>query len=662
MARSCNPKFSLFHGLVFILLFFWLEVCTSRDTIISTQSIKDPEIIVSLGKTFKLGFFSPVNTTNRYVGILDNIPVTIVVWVANRDKPLNDSSGIVMISEGGNLVILNGQKEVIWSSNVSNLVANSSVQLLDTGNLVLRDNSSGRIIWENFQQPSDSFLQKMRLGTDAKKGERTLLTSWKSPSDPFIRSFSARIDPLSIPQFVVWNGSHPYWRSGPWNGQVFIGIPTMHKLYDNEFNLVDDKKRTVDLTFSYANESIVLYLQLNSEGSLQKKGRFVGKEDWYVLWWAPKNECDVYGKCGPFGSCNSRDSPICTCLRGFEPKHMDEWSQGNWSSGCKRKTPLQCERNNTVNEKGKGDGFLKLERVKVPDFEVWVPGLEDNCGSLCLNNCSCTAYSGYFGIGCMQWSGSLIDIQKFMDGGADLYIRVAYSELDKEKNIKTVLAITISIGSITIAICAYCFWRWMAKHKASGRKQKSKQLLFRRVELYPEYSTETVLVENTHQTNLEELPLYSLEDLTNATDNFHSTNKLEQGGFGPVYMVDVSVFLPLAPNGFLSHTSTTVRATAVFFAYVGFDAVANSAEESARPQWNFQLCLMGSLLVYILYTVPSKKFGIDLKYVSVLIGIGSVTGLTTTLLVGSSLFVAVAVVVVGTTSTKEEATSTKEEE
>ncbi|CAK9172824.1 unnamed protein product [Ilex paraguariensis] len=476
MAHSNNLKFIPFQALVLILICFWSEFCTSRDTITSTQSIKDPEIIVSVGKTFKLGFFSPVNTTNRYVGILDNIPVTTAVWVANRDKPLNDSSGIVTISEGGNLVILNGQKEVIWSSNVSNPVANSSAQLLDTGNLVLRDNSSGRIIWESFQHPSNSFLQMMRLGTDAKKGEMTLLTSWKSPSDPSIGSFSAGVDPLSIPQFFVWNGSHPYWRSGPWNGQVFIGVPVMYKLYSNGFNLVDDKKGTVDLTFSYANESILSYIFLNNEGTLQEKYRFVAKEDWTVPWWGPENECDVYGKCGPFGSCNSLDSPICTCLNGFEPKHTEEWSRGNWSSGCIRKTPLQCERNNTINEKVKEDGFLKLERVKVPDFEVWSPGLHDSCGSLCLNNCSCIAYSFYIGIGCMQWSGNLIDIQKFPDGGADVYIRVAYSELDEEKNMKTVLAIAISIGSITIAICAYYSWRWMAKQRGSMFKRVSSEV------------------------------------------------------------------------------------------------------------------------------------------------------------------------------------------
>ncbi|XP_065878912.1 G-type lectin S-receptor-like serine/threonine-protein kinase At1g11330 isoform X2 [Euphorbia lathyris] len=34
---------------------------------------------------------------------------------------------------------------------------------------------------------------------------------------------------------------------------------------------------------------------------------------------------------------------------------------------------------------------------------------------------------------------------------------------------------------------------------------------------------------------LQELPLYTLQKLIIATDNFHTKNKLGQGGFGPVY-------------------------------------------------------------------------------------------------------------------------------
>nr|GMC90971.1 cationic amino acid transporter 9, chloroplastic [Ipomoea batatas] len=118
------------------------------------------------------------------------------------------------------------------------------------------------------------------------------------------------------------------------------------------------------------------------------------------------------------------------------------------------------------------------------------------------------------------------------------------------------------------------------------------------------------------------------------------------------FEVDVSNWTPYAPNGF---KAILTGATVVFFAYVGFDAVANSAEESKRPQRDLPLGIVGSLLVCIvLYIavclvitgmVPYKLLGGDaplaeafndkgLKYVSVLISIGAIAGLTTTLMVG----------------------------
>ncbi|KAL3634013.1 hypothetical protein CASFOL_021067 [Castilleja foliolosa] len=118
------------------------------------------------------------------------------------------------------------------------------------------------------------------------------------------------------------------------------------------------------------------------------------------------------------------------------------------------------------------------------------------------------------------------------------------------------------------------------------------------------------------------------------------------------FKVDVSNWTPFAPHGF---KSIMTGATVVFFAYVGFDAVANSAEEAKRPQRDLPLGIMGSLLVCVaLYVavclvitgmVPYGNLGEEaplaqaftskgLKYVSVLISFGAVAGLTTTLLVG----------------------------
>ncbi|XP_074272808.1 cationic amino acid transporter 9, chloroplastic-like [Silene latifolia] len=118
------------------------------------------------------------------------------------------------------------------------------------------------------------------------------------------------------------------------------------------------------------------------------------------------------------------------------------------------------------------------------------------------------------------------------------------------------------------------------------------------------------------------------------------------------FKVEVSNWKPFVPNGF---DTVLTGATVVFFAYVGFDAVANSAEESKRPQRDLPLGIIGSLLICIaLYIgvclvitgmVPYNLLGEDaplataftskgLKFVSVLISVGAVAGLTTTLLVG----------------------------
>ncbi|XP_020247110.1 cationic amino acid transporter 9, chloroplastic [Asparagus officinalis] len=118
------------------------------------------------------------------------------------------------------------------------------------------------------------------------------------------------------------------------------------------------------------------------------------------------------------------------------------------------------------------------------------------------------------------------------------------------------------------------------------------------------------------------------------------------------FEVDVSNWSPFAPNGI---KAVVTGATVVFFAYVGFDAVANSAEESKRPQRDLPIGILGSLVVCILLyvavclvitgMVPYQSLGEEaplaeaftgkgLKYVSVLISIGAVAGLTTTLLVG----------------------------
>jgi hypothetical protein len=201
-------------ALLLLLSCFGLQFVSAKDTITAAKFISDPETITSSGGDFNLGFFSPPNSTFRYIGIwYAEISVSTVIWVANRNNPLKSSSGILTISEDGNLVVLDGQNKVLWSSNLTNSVVNSSALLLDSGNLVLQGNTTGTFLWESFQHPSDTFMENMKISINVTSGEKVQLTSWKNPSDPSIGNFSAGIEVHNLPEFFIWNGRSTYWRS-----------------------------------------------------------------------------------------------------------------------------------------------------------------------------------------------------------------------------------------------------------------------------------------------------------------------------------------------------------------------------------------------------------------------------------------------------------------
>ena len=77
-------------------LIFFDNSLAADDTIRPNETLLDTgQTLVSVGETFELGFFSPANSINRYVGTwFKNVTNLTAVWVANRDRPLTDSSGV----------------------------------------------------------------------------------------------------------------------------------------------------------------------------------------------------------------------------------------------------------------------------------------------------------------------------------------------------------------------------------------------------------------------------------------------------------------------------------------------------------------------------------------------------------------------------------------
>ena len=421
----------MFKSFILFILFF--KICTSSDTLTTNQSIKDGQSLISKHNNFAFGFFSPGNSSFKYLGIwYVKVTPKTVVWVANRNAPINDSSGVLIINHYGDLVLHDGNYRPLWSTNVSvqDQATNSlEAQLLDSGNLVLVQDNNKKVLWQSFDHPTDTLLPNMKLGLNLITGTNVFLTSWKSKDDPGTGNYSYKMNPNGSPQIFLYKGSTPYWRSGPW---PYPSTPHKIASSSEEYNFVNNQD---EISFSYSvdDPSIMTREVLDNTGLLQKLVWDDGVHRWKELWSAPKERCENYGQCGSFSKCSPDNVNRfeCTCLPGYEPKSPRDWDLRDGSEGCVR-------RNSGFSMCKNGEGFVKLEHLNPPDSSfdaAWI-GMSmssSECEQACLTNCSCTAFSSINidgkGTGCLAWYGELVDILQYTDVGPDLNVRVDATEL-----------------------------------------------------------------------------------------------------------------------------------------------------------------------------------------------------------------------------------------
>ncbi|KAL5547446.1 hypothetical protein UlMin_002677 [Ulmus minor] len=371
------------------------------DSIYPLESISDGTTLVSRDGSFELGFFSPGSSKNRYLGIwYKNIPVQTIVWVANRCSPINDSSGLLMINNTDKLVLLDQKNRTVWYIGSSKQARNPVVQLLDSGNLVLRDEldtTPEAYLWQSFDYPSDTLVPGMKLGWDLRIGLSRRFSAWKNIDDP-------------CPGDFTW------------------GIELDQKLLF-DYHFVDNNDE-VYYTYNLKNKSVISRIVVNQTTSVRNRMIWIEAEKtWRTYSSAPRDYCDSYGVCGPNGNCMINEGQVCQCLKGFKPKSPSKWNIMDWSEGCVRNNPLSCQ------EKEK-DGFIKFSRLKLPDTaSSWVNKSMNlnECRAKCLRNCSCMAYANIDirgqGSGCAIWFGDLKDIRQFSSDGQDVFIRMPASEL-----------------------------------------------------------------------------------------------------------------------------------------------------------------------------------------------------------------------------------------
>ncbi|XP_078432495.1 G-type lectin S-receptor-like serine/threonine-protein kinase B120 [Wolffia australiana] len=509
----------------FFFVLYLGVVCDARDVLRQGEALREGETLISENLVFELGFFSPNSSSAKYVGIwYYGLPNTDVIWVANRDQPISGPSPALTFSDDGNLVILSAVAYRVTNAS-STASGNSTVRLLNTGNLVLTAGSGENPLWSWFDAPTDTFVAGMKLTADVRAGRSLLLRSWRTPADPSEGEFRAGLDPLGSGQVFIWRGPEmkPHWRSGQWNGRAFISIAVRPLSYYG-FSLTYNEGGVMSLTFAEFNGSLFRFV-LRSEGVLSVSQKVRGTGRWMTAFTFPGGDCEFYNRCGDNAVCGK--GGVCECLRGFEARE---------GGGCRRRAELGCG--------GEESGFVEVGGVNLPDKSRWETNAagKEACEMACRGNCSCWAFAYTSQIGCYLWFEPLVDLYELAGSTYSIHVRVAASDLPAEARDRrwiVVLCVSVAVGVVLLLLLGLS---WYQRTRVKEWWRKSWKRGMRRPRLLSDRKTDTETGSNAvfemdspSGGKSAELPLFTFQCISKATADFSKENKLGEGGFGLVY-------------------------------------------------------------------------------------------------------------------------------
>ncbi|KAG6408251.1 hypothetical protein SASPL_131255 [Salvia splendens] len=293
MLRSRNKLIS-----ASFLLCFIASLSFGKDTLSKVEYITQSQTLISKDGIFEMGFFKPCSH-NTYLGIwYKDFPNKTLVWVANREKPLPQTSKNfnLKLSPNGNLE-LHHHLDVFWSTSlVPTLAQTVEAVLLDNGNLILRDASKpSRVFWQSFDQPTHAWLAGAAVG----RGKR--IVSWKSSCDPSEGPFSMEMAAENPHSFLLKKEmSSVYWSSGGWdvNVNMFTLAPQLSYLYNFSFHSNENGSY---MKYDVLNPHVLSMVVLDTSGNLMQLVSLRSKRNWTTEFELPKEVYDFCADCGKKG-------------------------------------------------------------------------------------------------------------------------------------------------------------------------------------------------------------------------------------------------------------------------------------------------------------------------------------------------------------------------
>lgn len=216
--------------LYFLIILEILVVTAQKNTLKQGEFIDSSTTLVSSNSLFAMGFFHIKDSDFSYLGIWytytnssEGLNIEHPAWVANRDTPIRNNTGVLSLDTSGSLIISHNDVHnpiILYSGRGLNRM----VILLNNGNLVLKE---GKVtLWQSFDHPTDALLPGMKLGINHKTNRTWSLTSWLGVTDPSSGSFTLEWDHRKRILVIRYRGKI-FWTSGKLINKDFENIRPM---------------------------------------------------------------------------------------------------------------------------------------------------------------------------------------------------------------------------------------------------------------------------------------------------------------------------------------------------------------------------------------------------------------------------------------------------
>ncbi|XP_022768707.1 putative receptor protein kinase ZmPK1 [Durio zibethinus] len=373
-----------------ILLVLFLSLCcplssSSSDSLWAGSSLSvetAADVLTSPDGTFSAGFHS-VGQNAYSFAIWFNKPACgantcTIVWMANRDQPVNGRSSKLCLLESGNLFLIDAAQITVWETKTVSQ-SPTYLKIEDGGNLVL-SNLEGLILWQSYDSPTDTLLPLQLFN------ENTKLISSRSQGNFSSGYFQFYFDTDNV-LCLMYKGpefSSVYWPS-PWLLRWDAGRSTFNNSKIAVLDSLGKFSSTDKFTFLSADygSKISRMLKMDFDGNIRLYSLKEDGETWVVSWQAFNQPCMVHGCCGPNSICIyiPNFGRKCSCLPGYKMKNHTDWSLR-----CEPEFHLSCNKTEV--------GFLKLSHV---DFFGYDLGLYTNvtlehCQKICSQLCDCKGF------------------------------------------------------------------------------------------------------------------------------------------------------------------------------------------------------------------------------------------------------------------------------